>query len=91
MSNKLLESSLIAVLVGAQSAVRSLAGQSSLRIVHSISTPRMNTPATKRESRTHSAYVTYGYANGPGWTCAHVKRMATKRRNQQRNKRAHGG
>ena len=29
-----------------------------------------------------------GYPNGPGWTVAHVKRMARKRRNQQRHKAA---
>lgn len=29
--------------------------------------------------------------NGPGWTDAHVQRMAKTRRNQQRNKRAHRG
>jgi hypothetical protein len=31
----------------------------------------------------------WGYANGPGWTAAHVKRVATKRRNRARNKAAH--
>ena len=29
--------------------------------------------------------------NGPGWSQAQVQRMARKRRNQQRNKRAHRG
>ena len=29
------------------------------------------------------------FPNGPGWTHAHVARMARKRRNQRRNKRAH--
>lgn len=28
------------------------------------------------------------YPNGPGWTCAQVKRMARKARNQRRQKRA---
>lgn len=31
------------------------------------------------------------FPNGPGWTHAHVARMKSKRRNQQRNKRAHRG
>lgn len=31
------------------------------------------------------------FPNGPGWTDTHVQRMAKKRRNQQRNKRAHRG
>lgn len=30
----------------------------------------------------------FNYRNGPGWTAARVKRMATKRRNQQRHKAA---
>ena len=30
----------------------------------------------------------FGYSRGPGWTAAQVKRMAKKRRNQQRHKRA---
>jgi len=29
----------------------------------------------------------WNYQNGPGWTAAQVKRMAKKRRNQQRHKR----
>lgn len=29
-----------------------------------------------------------GYPDGPGWSNRHVKRMATKRRNQQRHKAA---
>ena len=30
----------------------------------------------------------WGYRNGPGWSIAQVKRMARKRRNQQRHKLA---
>ena len=33
----------------------------------------------------------FGYAHGPGWTAAQVKRQAKKRRNQQRHKRASKG
>lgn len=31
------------------------------------------------------------YPQGPGWTVAQVKRMAKKKRNQARNRRAHRG
>lgn len=31
------------------------------------------------------------YPQGPGWTIAQVKRMARKKRNQARNRRAHRG
>jgi hypothetical protein len=43
-----------------------------------------------RVSSTISPDSPYGYPNGPGWTCAHVKRMATKRRNRARHKLAVG-
>ena len=32
--------------------------------------------------------MAHGYASGPGWTAAQVKRTAKKRRNVARNKRA---
>lgn len=32
--------------------------------------------------------MAHGYASGPGWTAAQVKRMSKKRRNVARNKRA---
>ena len=45
---------------------------------------------TSERSTTVSPYVSqWGYANGPGWSAAHVKRMALKRRNRARNKAAH--
>lgn len=34
-------------------------------------------------------FPSIGYQNGPGWSAAHVKRLSLKKRNQQRNKRAH--
>lgn len=88
MRNKLLAAAMIASIAGVQDAVGSLAGQSSLGIVQSVSAPKLNPPATRRESRTHSADSPFGYQSGPGWTCAHVRRMAKKQRNQARNKRA---
>ena len=42
-----------------------------------------------RPSTTTSPDVSaYGYARGPGWTAAQVKRMSAKRRNRCRNKAA---
>ena len=59
--------------------------------------PALNAPSKQisvidapRPSTTQSASVSaYGYARGPGWSAAQVKRMAKKRRNQNRNKLAH--
>lgn len=33
----------------------------------------------------------FNYPTGPGWSNRQVKRMATKRRNQARNKKSHRG
>lgn len=45
---------------------------------------------TNEASTTVSPNVSqWGYANGPGWYAAHVKRMAKKQRNRARNKAAH--
>lgn len=33
----------------------------------------------------------FGYPTGPGWSNRKVRRMATKRRNQARNKKSHRG
>lgn len=48
-------------------------------------------PKTKAASRTVQWCSPWGHRSGPGWSFAHVKRMAKKRRNQLRNRRAHGG
>ena len=86
MRNKILA---LAVAAGLQVSLGgALAGQNDLGIINSISTPRLAPPATRRGTATRSAYTDYGYASGPGWSAAHVKRMATKRRNRQRNKSA---
>jgi len=88
MRNRLLAVAIAAGLSASMGSV--LAGQSELGLVHSVSAPRLAPPATRRASSTHSAYVSpWGYASGPGWSCAQVKRMAKKRRNQARNKSAH--
>lgn len=49
--------------------------------------------ATKRKSTSSAGrYVgEWGYPTGPGWSNRHVKRMATKRKNQQRHKKATRG
>lgn len=49
-------------------------------------------PSARRrmEIPTESGYgYGWNYRRGPGWTVAQVKRMAKKRRNQIRNRRAH--
>ena len=83
----------LALAAGLQASLgQAMAGQSELGMVNSISTPRLAPPATRRASSTHSAQVSaWGYASGPGWSVAQVKRMATKRRNRARNKQAHRG
>jgi hypothetical protein len=79
MRSNLMLASVIAALQSAGHAVVAAADFQSI-----------SAPATRRESVTVSPAVgAYGYARGPGWTCAQVKRMATKRRNRARNKRAH--
>lgn len=41
----------------------------------------------RREIPTARTYgIVHGYRNGPGWTAAHVQRMATKARNRRRHK-----
>jgi hypothetical protein len=47
------------------------------------------TPTRKKQSQASGGINpgTGGYLSGPGWTAAHVKRMAKKRRNKLRSKR----
>lgn len=49
----------------------------------------------RKNARRHSGgggFVAYwGYSKGPGWSAAHVQRMAKKRRNILRNKKAKKG
>ena len=86
MRNKLLAAAIIA---GMQASMGyALAGNGSMDVVSAVSTPLLAPPVTRRGSATRSAYTDYGYPSGPGWSAAHVKRMATKRRNRQRNKSA---
>lgn len=55
-----------------------------------ILTERVTVTSTVRQRKgTGFAMVNYwNYSSGPGWTAAHVKRMAKKRRNQQRHRKA---
>ncbi len=63
----------------------SIAGQGSI-----MNGYRAGAIVPTNESTTISPNVSQqGYANGPGWNAAHVKRMAMKRRNRARNKAAH--
>jgi len=51
---------------------------------------RVTVTSTVRQRKgTGFASVSYwNYSSGPGWTVAQVKRMAKKRRNQQRHRKA---
>ena len=89
MRNRMLAFSIAAGL--ALSVGSALAGQHELGIVHGVSQSHLAPPATRRASSTHSAAVGMGYQRGPGWSVAHVKRMARKARNQHRNRLAHRG
>ncbi len=45
--------------------------------------------SSRREIPSRRYYAAPGsYPNGPGWTCAHVKRTALKARNRARHKAA---
>ena len=48
--------------------------------------PARHRPASRRAGGIGGSTIT---PRGPGWSCAQVKRMAKKRRNQLRNKAAH--
>lgn len=45
----------------------------------------------RRNTRSPTSNDVSRYPNGPGWTQAQVQRMARKKRNQARNRRAHRG
>lgn len=83
----------LAIASGLMASIGSaITGQHELMVKHGYAQPRLAPPATRRESRTRSAgSLFFGYKTGPGWTAAHVKRMAKKRKNQIRNRRAHRG
>lgn len=50
------------------------------------------TQRERRDSRTKQATSSWVYRKGgPGWTHAQVQRMARKRKNQARNRKAHRG
>ena len=80
----------VALAAGLQASMGSaVAGHSRIDPFSSISV-RLSPPATRTASKTHSADVgVFGYSRGLGWSVAHVKRIAAKRRNVARNKAAH--
>ena len=50
------------------------------------------TSTVRKSTSDASRYVgEFNYPDGPGWSNRQVKRMATKRRNQARNKKSHRG
>lgn len=59
--------------------------------------PRSAPPRSPERKATQRRYgaepnpVTHGNRRGPGWSNRHVQRMATKRRNVLRNRKAHRG
>lgn len=55
-----------------------------------IRLPKRETPQPRHIGR---GYISNwdNHKSGPGWTAAQVKRMAKKRRNQVRNRKAHRG
>lgn len=55
--------------------------------------PTVTADAKKRKRMLlgHATGITTARRRGPGWTHAHVQRMANKARNRRRNKLAHRG
>ena len=50
------------------------------------------TSTVRKSTSSVGSYVgEFNYPTGPGWSNRKVKRMATKRRNQARNKKSHRG
>lgn len=60
-----------------------------LDVIPAAEAPRQAVP--KRITPDARAAWTKSHRCGPGWTCRQVQRMARKRRNRTRNKRAHRG
>ena len=50
------------------------------------------TSTVRKSTSSAGRYIgEFNYPTGPGWSNRKVKRMATKRRNQARNKKSHRG
>lgn len=73
------------IMAAASSGIGALAN--SAQAIPIVSRPQSS---QVRRSTSNPTYTTFGYASGPGWTAAQVKRMAKKRRNKIMNKK-HGG
>lgn len=65
-----------------------MAGNPELRFNTGAATSHLAQPKTKTSSRTQQ-YSGLGYCREPGWSAAHVKRMAKKASNRARNKAAY--
>jgi len=84
MRNRLLA---LAIVAGLSSSLgTALAGDPFM--APTVATSRLAPPKTRFGSSTQQ-YSGYGYCRGPGWSAAHVKRMAKKARNRARNRAAH--
>ena len=70
-----------------------VAGASMGGIPYAIQPAGVQVTSTVRQSVSGSGRFVgeFGYPDGPGWSNRQVKRMATKRRNQARNKKSHRG
>ena len=57
----------------------------------SVVAPRQNASKRQRRFADGALSAPTSYRRGPGWTYAQVKRMAKKKRNVVKNRRAHRG
>lgn len=57
----------------------------------SVVAPRQNPSKRQRRHGDGALRASTSYRRGPGWTIAQVKRMAKKKRNVVKNRRAHRG
>ena len=69
------------------------AGASMSGIPYAIQPTGVQVTSTARKSTSDAGrhIGEFNYPTGPGWSNRKVKRMATKRRNQARNKKSHRG
>ncbi len=69
------------------------AGASMGGIPYAIQPTGVQVTSTARKSTSDAGrhIGEFNYPTGPGWSNRKVKRMATKRRNQARNKKSHRG
>ena len=86
MRNRILALAIAAGL--ASSLGNALGGSAGMNMAPSVATSHLAPPKTRSNSRTYQ-YSGLSYCRGPGWSAAHVKRMAKKASNRARNKAAY--